>query len=253
MPTMRRVKAPSSKKGRYVSIAHSWRFLRGYFREPRVVGAIAPSSRMLAMAVSEPYRRYRRPARVLEVGAGTGAVTRYLGPILKSTDELDICEIRRDFADIIERDVLGQPEFIPAVESGRVRLLCQPAQEISTDGQYDFVISGLPFTAFDLEDVSDIFDVIRGCLRPNGVFSYYEYWGLRKTSRLLALGRGRDRIRAVSDYLTQHLRAHQFAQQTVFQNVPPALAHHLRFNGCHREGANNGKSRFSSSSFPGAP
>jgi len=191
---------------------------------------VAPSSRSLALALCEPYRAHSGPANVLEIGAGTGAITRHLGRLLRPKDTLDICEIRRDFVDVIERDVLSYPSFIPAVESGRVRLLCQPVQEISVEQGYDFVISALPFTAFHLKDVEAIFDVIAACLKPNGVFSYFEYVGFRRTTRALLWGRERARIRSVSAFLNQRIRTHQFAHRTVFQNVPPAHARHLRFS-----------------------
>lgn len=213
-----------------MGLAQSWRFLKGYLREPRVVGALMPSSRSLALALCEPYRAHRKPARVLEVGAGTGAITKHLGPLLRPDDELDVCEVRPDFAAVIERDVLSQPAFIPAVEAGRVRVLCQPVQDVPAEHQYDFVISGLPFTSFPLHDVQAIFEVIRKCLKPDGVFSYFEYVGFRKTTRVLAIGRERDRIRSVSGFLNQRIRAHQFARRTVLQNVPPAHARYLRFN-----------------------
>jgi phosphatidylethanolamine/phosphatidyl-N-methylethanolamine N-methyltransferase len=212
-----------------VKLSHSWRLFRGYLREPRVVGALTPSSRALALALCEPYRRYRGAARVLEVGAGTGAVTQHLGPMLKGQDRLDVCEIRRDFAEILERDVFSQPSFIPAVESGRIRLLCQPVQQLAADEPYDFIISALPFTSFDLQDVRTIFEVIQRCLKPGGVFSYFEYVGLRRTSAILAVGRGRDRIRSVSAFLSQSIRAHQFAERMVLSNVPPARTRYLRF------------------------
>lgn len=210
-------------------MAQRWQFLKGYVRNPNVVGAVAPSSRALASALCRPFRSFSRPAKVLEVGAGTGAVTRYLGVLLGEKDELDICEMQPDFADILERDVLTNAALAPAVTTGRVRLLRSAVQQLTRENWYDFVISGLPLTSFELSDVQDVFDVIRRSLKPSGVFSYFEYVGLRKTSRLLSLGRQRARIRSVSAYLSQHIRDHQFDRQTVLKNIPPAYARHLRF------------------------
>jgi len=204
-------------------------FLSRYIKNPKVVGALAPSSRRLATAVSEPYRRCTRACDVLEVGAGTGSVTRYLGTILKPHDTLDICEIEDEFADILERDILSRPEFVRPSVDGRVRVLRHAIQELSPVKRYDFVISGLPLTAFELHDVEEVFSVIRGCLKPGGVFSYFEYIGLRRTSRALSLGRKRARVRAVSRYLTSNIREHEFARDTVLGNLPPAHARHLRF------------------------
>ncbi len=211
-------------------VANRLTFLKGYFRRPNVVGALAPSSRALAAALCEPYRQHTRPAKVLEVGAGTGAVTRHIGKLLGEEDELDVCEIVSDFADVLERDVLNRVDFAPAVAQGRVRLLRSAFQDLPFEGRYDFVISGLPLTAFDLRDVREVFRVVRRALKPGGVFSYFEYVGLRRTSRVLAVGRRRDRIRLVSAYLTRRIRNHQFDRRTVLWNVPPAHARHLSFD-----------------------
>lgn len=211
-------------------VKHRWHFLNGYLRAPKTVGAVGPSSRALAAALSEPFRRHTRPARLLEVGAGTGAITRYLGTLLGDEDELDICEIQADFARVLEEEVLTRAEFVPAVRSGRIRLLQLPIQELVHENHYDFVISGLPLTAFDLRDLRDVFKVINRCLKPGGTFSYFEYVGLRKTSSLLSVGRERRRIRMVSAYLSKRIRRHQFEDRTVLRNFPPAHARHLRFD-----------------------
>lgn len=188
-----------------------------------------PSSRSLAAAICTPYRRHTGPARVLEVGAGTGAITRYLGRILGRNDFLDICEISNELADILERDVLSGSDFVVPLRERRVRLLRMPVQRVEADGQYDFVISGLPLTAFTVDMVEEIMDVIRRCLKPEGVLSYYEYVGVRRASEVLFLGEKRIRYRQVSRCLTDNIRRHQFDKQTVLRNLPPAHARHLRF------------------------
>ena len=188
------------------------------------------------MAVAEPLRRATRPIRLLEVGAGTGPVTRYLGTLLGDKDQFDICELQPEFADILERDVLSKPPFAKMVAEGRVRLLRKPAQKIEGHNVYDFIISGLPLTAFELDDVKKIFTVYKRLLKPNGVLSYFEYTWLRQTSRVLALGRSRTRLRAVNAFLNRNIRDHEFARRAVLNNFPPAHARHMRF-----EANGNGK------------
>jgi phospholipid N-methyltransferase len=212
-----------------LKLTHSIRFFKRYLNDPRSVGAIAPSSAGLAQALCDPYRRCERPARVLEIGAGTGSVTRVLGRVLSPLDYVDICEVNPVFVDILEKDVLTDPDFRDAVSAGRVRLLRMPVQEIADVEPYDFIVSGLPFTAFELKDVEDIFEVIRRCLKPRGVFSYFEYVGLRRTSAALSWGKSRSRVRSVSSFMTRTIKKHEFARRTVFRNLPPAHARHLRF------------------------
>lgn len=212
-----------------MSFLHSWHFVRRYIRDPRTVGSVIPSSRALSLALCEPFRCSPKPVTVLEIGAGTGAVTHHIGKLMGPDDHLDICEIQPAFADILEREVLSRSHFSSAMSRGQVRLLRQPIQELTQENRYDFVISGLPFTVFTLKDVEEIFEIIRRSLKPGGVFSYFEYLGFRKTSTMLSLGRNRSRISSVSNYLTKNIRDFQFNRETVFQNLPPAYARHLRF------------------------
>ncbi len=213
-----------------MDLAQRWRFLKGYVRQPHVVGAVAPSSTALASALCEPFHRYPRPARVLEVGAGTGAITRHLGAILGDRDELDVCEIKPEFADILRRDVLSRPDFASGVSSGRVRLVESAVQSLPHEDRYDFVISCLPLNAFELREVREVFTVLRRCLKPGGVLSYFEYMAFRRGSAVFSLGRRRKRIRSVSAYLTSTIKKFQFRRRAVLANFPPANTRFLRFD-----------------------
>ncbi|MDO8904628.1 class I SAM-dependent methyltransferase [Hydrogenophaga sp.] len=72
-------------------------FALGYLRNPRHVGAIAPASRALAQAILAEV--LRNDAQVLiEVGAGTGAITRALMPALDRLDRFLVIERDPGFA-----------------------------------------------------------------------------------------------------------------------------------------------------------
>jgi len=205
-------------------------FLRRYFAEPNSVGAVAPSSRWLVAALTAPVAARSGPASILEVGAGTGAVTRRLAELLGPEDRLDICEVDPTFVRMLETTILSSAPLAIGREQGRVRLLHCPLQEINTARAYDYVISGLPLTAFRSEDVQKILETIRLSLRPGGVFSYFEYVGLRRLGALLPRRRSRHRVRAVSRLLDQHIRDYQVDRRTILRNVPPAYARHWRFD-----------------------
>ncbi len=213
-----------------LAFVHNLQLIKRYVRDPKVVGAVTPSSRALAEAMSRHYKNYDKTASVLEVGAGTGPITRYLGTILGDDDSLDICEVQPSFVKILHRDVVSSKTFRPAVKAGRVRILAKPVQRLVDENRYDFIISGLPFTVFELQDVRHIFDVIRRVLKPGGVFSYFEYIGMRKISRNCSLGNKRSRVRNVSSFLNRLIREYQFDREMVFKNLPPAYARHLRFD-----------------------
>src|SRR5215210_7643620 len=72
-------------------------FFREYRRHVRNTGALLPSSRFLARALVSELRRPRGPSRILEVGPGTGSVTREILRYFRSGDRLDAVEVNGRF------------------------------------------------------------------------------------------------------------------------------------------------------------
>ena len=72
-------------------------FFRAFRRNFHTTGAILPSSRFLARAMTFDLKGPRRPARILEVGPGTGAVTREIVRHLQDDDRFDAVEINPSF------------------------------------------------------------------------------------------------------------------------------------------------------------
>jgi phospholipid N-methyltransferase len=213
-----------------MSINHSLRFLRRYISAPATTGAIAPSSRRLARVLAAPFLARTGPACVLEVGAGTGAVTRLLGQYLRPEDELDICEVQPQLADVLEREVLGVEPLASARSAGRVRLIRGRVEDVDAPGRYDFIISGLPFTAFAAPDVRRILAVIEKSIKPGGVFSYFEYRGVRRLACTVLRGRGGLRVRRVSRLMDREIAEHEVGRRSVWRNLPPAWGRHWVFS-----------------------
>ena len=213
-----------------MSFSHTLTFVRRYLSAPVVTGAIVPSSRHLAAVLTRPFAERTQPAHVLEVGAGTGAVTRAIAERFGPEDRLDICEVQPALADILERDVLGGGVLGGARRQGRVRLIRGAVEDISAPDTYDFTICGLPFTALRLSDVRRIMAAIERNLKPGGTFSYFEYVGLRRIACTFATGARRRRVREVSKHLSRLIERHEISQHTVWRNVPPAYGRHWSFD-----------------------
>lgn len=79
---------------------HGLAFALGCLRNPRRVGAIAPASRALAQAVREEALR-GAPRVLIEVGAGTGAITRALAPAAAALDRFVVYERDARFARLL--------------------------------------------------------------------------------------------------------------------------------------------------------
>lgn len=200
----------------------------GQFREQyHTTGSILPSSRALGRALTRPMRRSQPPRRILEVGPGTGAVTREIVRNLKPGDWLDIVEINSKFVRVIEQRFAEEPEF--QEKRSQARVIHSPLQLVPGEAVYDFMISGLPLNNFSLELVDDIFQSYQRLLKPAGTLSYFEYLAIRDLKMPFVSEDDRQRLQSLSIYLEEKIRAHQIAADRVPFNVPPAIARHFRF------------------------
>lgn len=196
---------------------------------PGEVGALAPSSSHLAEALSKPLLDHSQPIHVLEIGAGTGAITRQIVKRLKDRDHLDICEPMSAMADVIERDVLTLPDAEPAVRQGRIRLHRCRLEAMSSPIQYEVVIAGLPFNAFEPELVRQLIEQIRDLSKPGASFSYFEYMAFGALGRTLGMGRTRKRLRAVGAVMRPYIDQYEQERLPVWLNTPPAWARHWKW------------------------
>ncbi len=204
-------------------------FLQSMARDFRRTGAIAPSSKMLAQAMTSELACHRRPQlKVLEVGAGTGSITEEIVRHLRAGDHLDVCEIDRKLASIIRHRLRNDSTFSGVKAS--VRVLNRPIESFEHRPDYDFIISCLPFTNFQPAVVGEIFELYRNLLRPGGICSFYEYILVRKATRWVtgktAVG---ERVAGVSRVVCEYVEKFCYKHQVVLLNLPPAMVHHIRF------------------------
>ena len=90
-------------------------FLQEFRRNFHSTGALAPSGQRLARTLAHyvNHRTDDRPKRILEVGPGTGAVTRQIIRRMHPADRLDLVEINEAFAAQVLGCVkaLASPDF----------------------------------------------------------------------------------------------------------------------------------------------
>lgn len=205
---------------------YHFEFFRQFRQRFETTGAITPSSRFLARAMTGPLRRRNKPVRVLEVGPGTGAVTQTLVKCLGPDDHLDLVELNESFVEIVKRRFETEPEFQAAAAITEIHVC--PLQEFTSERPYDVIISGLPLNNFSPELVSTIFESYFRLLAPGGTLSYFEYMFLRSIKCRLACTADRRRLHALNEVIGPYLQTHRFERSWVFVNFPPAWVQHLR-------------------------
>jgi phospholipid N-methyltransferase len=214
-----------------------YRVFWGEFRRNfHTTGALAPSSRYLARALArfvraDPQASGRAPdaaRRILEVGPGTGAVTREIVRRLGPEDTLDLVELNDTFVRLLRRR-LEQDRSLAAA-APRVRIIHDRVENLPLAPTYDAIISGLPLNNFSPESVERILGALQALVKPGGTVSFFEYVGVRPMRRMVSRREERDRLRGVGEALRESLK-HEVRRQCVLANLPPAWVHHLRFPG----------------------
>lgn len=150
-----------------MSVAESLIFLRSWLRNPRRVGAVAPSGQALARRITAEITPASAP--VIELGPGTGAFTQAL--LLRGVppDRLVLIEADRAFARALEaRFPTLRILAMDAARLGRV-------DPLFGDARAGAVVSGLPLLAMPAEVVDAIVGGAFAQLRANGSFYQFTY------------------------------------------------------------------------------
>jgi phospholipid N-methyltransferase len=202
-----------------------------FFRECRThfhtTGAVLPSSRFLARALVSELRKPRGPSRILEVGPGTGSVTKKILDHLQPGDQFDAVEINRHFIDILNRRLATEWAFHPFRQ--QVRLIHSAVEDVPGDCRYDYIVSGLPLNNFPVSMVRRIFRAYDRLLKPGGTLTYYEYVFIRQLKTPFASRRERRRLHCLGRVVGNYIQNFQVRRESIFINVPPATVRHLRF------------------------
>ena len=146
-----------------------WTFFRAFLRSPRVIASVIPSSTFLqrrVISVADP-----ASARVVvELGAGTGVITRSLLRAMDADANLLVIERTAVFVRNLQR-----------IKDHRLDIVHGCASSIGEEMNSrdllpaDAVISGIPFTTLPDELASKIIDAVYDALRPGGRFIAYQF------------------------------------------------------------------------------
>lgn len=173
-------------------------FFRQYIKNPRMVGAVAPSSKKLAKAMVSPVS-FSHASCIVEFGPGTGVFTDELIHKRKKGTILVLVEQNREFYKLLKKKYYNQKNMVLINGSA------EDADHIL--GKYgiyhaDYIISGLPFASLP-EKVSDkIIKAVKNIIGSDGIFITFQYTMLKRK------------------FFLQHFKLKDCIY--VFKNLPPA-------------------------------
>ncbi len=141
------------------------------------IASIAPSSRWLSRTTVRNIE-WDRVKVLLELGAGTGPITRVIAERARPECRVVVVERDHDFAHLL-RERFGDRPNVEVVE-GDVRGLSSILNDRGV-AQVDHVISGLPVPSFPEDLQQGLFREVRRILHPEGTFNQitelaWVYW-----------------------------------------------------------------------------
>ncbi|MEV7346580.1 methyltransferase [Streptomyces sp. NPDC093544] len=202
------------------ALAEALAFLRQFSRTAKMTGSVAPSGAALSRALTRHIHpgTPHHPRAVLEVGPGTGAVTRHLAPRLGPHDTLELIEANGPFVDHLTTAL--QHDLRLAAIAHRTRLHHGLIQDQKL-GHYDNIVCGLPFANFPPPQIEAVLGQLLSSLRPGGRLSFFTYLGGRAIQHL-------NPRQALSRHvLREAIAPHVVGSEIVLSNLPPAYVHHL--------------------------
>lgn len=193
------------------------------------IGMVLPSSRFLADAMVKPVRTVGAPRRILEVGPGTGPMTRQILKSMTERDTLLICEVNGPFLQKLKDNLSQNPDFIR--HKSRIEFFLGPVQELKAEldgARFDVIVSSLPFLNFTPEMVEELFRIYGELLVQDGVLSTCEYIGLRQLGLIFRQGSGKARLKGVDQVLKKWKKIAReqgaYKRDVALLNFPPAFA-----------------------------
>ena len=147
-----------------------WQFLRGFIKNPVMVGSVIPSSGKLIDKMLGPVD-WANTRLFVEYGPGVGTFTRPILDRLGPDATLLTIDTNPEFTDYLKRD-LADPRLVAVTGSAAEVEAILAERDL---GQADYVLSGLPFSTLPPGIGEAIGAATSRVIRPGGAFLVYQF------------------------------------------------------------------------------
>jgi len=170
--TARTLKGPRrlARRSARRSPSPRWQFLRGFLKNPVMVGSIIPSSRILIEKMLSKVD-WENTRLFVEYGPGVGTFTRPILEQLGPDATLLTIDTNADFTRYL-RESIEDPRLVPVTGSAA------DVEKILADRglpKADYVLSGLPFSTLPPGVGEAIAGATSQVVRPGGAFLVYQF------------------------------------------------------------------------------
>ena len=145
-------------------------FARNFFKHPKMLGSLIPSSRYLIDHLLERVD-WHRARVVVEYGPGVGTFTEEILRRMRPDATLVVFETNAEFVRYLQESL---PDPRLHVIHGSAEDVGKVLERLER-GPADYVISGIPFSTMPEDLRERILKATREALRPSGTFLVYQF------------------------------------------------------------------------------
>jgi phospholipid N-methyltransferase len=198
--------------------------LMQFFNNPSQMGEIAPLSSTTVNALLEPLTKrleINPSVKVLEVGAGSGGITKKLVELKKKYKEMEVT--------IVEMNPAFEPVLEDIIKGSNVQLkMGDYTTLIDKGGPFDFIISTLPEQSLSASIVNKITDTMFKDLKEAGFLTRVRYvLKLRWIAPFFKKEKA-DNIREAFRISSEFDAKHKAESKLILWNIPPTYVSTIR-------------------------
>lgn len=182
-------------------------------KDLKKTGAIAPSSKFLARDLVEQLqadinRKNCAPLNILELGPGTGPLTKEIVSLLRPADHLDLVEVQKNFFEIIEKK-FSKPN---------VSVHFKDILRFDAGRKYDYIFSSLPYENMSRRVNRSIWEKKLSLCADNSYICYFKYVKFKNFK---------------CEFEEQVVNEYGQDKKFVLRNIPPAKLYTLQIDKQH--------------------
>lgn len=145
-------------------------FIKNFWEEKKMVGAMSPSSKFLAEKMLKNVD-FKKAKVIVELGPGNGVFTKKILAKMNPDAKLFVFELNTDFYNTLKNEIQDERMFLIHDSAEKVAEYLHKEDLLSTD----YVISSLPFTNFPKKLTETILKESYDVLKNHGKFIQFQY------------------------------------------------------------------------------
>lgn len=144
------------------------KFINELLKKETKVGSIVPSGFFLIHKMLQPIPK-NKAVKVLELGAGTGVVTKHLVKNLHKDSEIHVIELNKTFITKLEHRFQDKPNVHIHQHSA------MELDQLFNPKEFDFIVSSLPVSLFKQRDRYRLIGHISNFLKEDAYYIQFHY------------------------------------------------------------------------------